>query len=190
MRLLITYLVAFFIVGPLTFVSKTTNARDVPSKLGTTKTQKQPSASKTKSSAQPPQVGDKAKNLKVLPPWTMRKCPLSFFATYAMAGAKELKKTDSACALWQTKAQLLEAQTTDFKSVVHDLKTIIVTHKDERKLDQQRIQDLTKQVNTEIAEKNKYKYKPDYKWLWVAVGSAVALAGVCFGVGVWVSKEK
>jgi hypothetical protein len=90
--------------------------------------------------------------------------------------------------LWQTKSKLLEAQTTDFKSVVRDLKAVIDTHKEERKLDQQRIQDLIKQVNKEIEEKNTYKYKPNYNWLYISIGAAVALAGVCFGVGVWVAK--
>jgi hypothetical protein len=178
MRLIIPYLIAFFIVGPVT----TLDARGEPQNPGTTKSQKQPPAPETKS-------GDKAKNLKVLPPWTMRLCPKDLYATYDITGAKELKKTDSACALWQTKSKLLEAQTTDFKTVVKDLKAVVETHKEERKLDQQRIQDLIKQVNKEIEEKNTYKYKPNYNWLFISIGAALAVAGVCFGVGVWVAKD-
>jgi len=185
MRFLIAYLVAFFIIGPVTIA----NARGVPEKSGITKSAKLPPAPKTQPSAKPPKVGDKAKNLSVLPPWTMRKCPKLFFATFDKLGAKELKKADSACHLGQTSAKLLKAQVTDQTSVIKSLKGINATYQTEHKLDEKRIQDLMKQVKAEIEEKNKHKYKVNYGWLYISVGAALAAVGIAFGVGVWVSKE-
>lgn len=185
MKFLVLYLVVFLALG----WAKTPDARGVPKKLDTTKTKKQPSTPKTEPKAKLAQPGDQAQNMKVLPPWTMRQCPQGLFATYDFAGAKELKKADSACWSWQAIATLSEAQSTDFAVVVGKLKFLVKTFKDERKLDQERIQELLKQVNTEIAEKNKYKYKPDYKWLWISIGAAVAVTGIAFGAGVWVAKD-
>jgi hypothetical protein len=178
MRILTAYLVAFFTVGAPT----TLYAKPKSEKLGITKSAKTVSGSETK-------VGDKSKNLKILPPWTMRKCPKNFFATYGMDGAKQLKKKDSACALWHTKAGLLEAQVTDQTSIIKSLKAVNSTHEAEHKLAEKRIQDLVKQVKTEIEEKNKYKYKPNFGWVYLSVGAALAAVGIAFGVGVWVAKE-
>jgi hypothetical protein len=138
----------------------------------------------------PAKVGDKAKNLKVLPPWTMKLCPTVLHATYGPEGALKLKGLDNDCALWRAKAGVLDAQTADFKAATGLLKKTIETFQAEQKLDQVRIQDLTKQLKAEIAEKNKYKYKPTYGWLYISIGAALAAVGIAFGVGVWVAKKE
>jgi hypothetical protein len=50
-------------------------------------------------------------------------------------------------------------------------------------LDKKRISDLMSQLKKEIAEKNEYKYKPTYGWIWaVAGGVALAVAtGILIG---------
>lgn len=169
MKLVIAYLVAFFIVG----LPTTAHA--------------QPKRDDTANGSV--RVGDSAKNLKVLPPWTMRKCPKNFFATYDVPGAKQLKLKDNDCHLWNTQQVELGKQVVAKSAIITTLKAVNEEHKVEHKLDEQRIQDLVGQVKTEIAEKNKYKYRPNYSWLYISVGAALAVAGVCFGVGVWVTKD-
>lgn len=158
---IIAYLVAFFTVLPAI-----THAQPAPAK-----------------------PGDKAKNLKVLPPWTMKLCPRVLHATYGPQEALKLKGLDNDCALWRAKAGALDAQTADFKATSTLLRQVIETFKKEQKLDQAREQALTKQLKAEIAEKNKYKYKPNFNWLYISIGAALAAVGVAFGVGVWVAKE-
>jgi hypothetical protein len=134
-------------------------------------------------------VGDKAKNLKVLPPWTMKLCPTKLHATYDAPGALRLKELDADCALWKIKAQALQGQMLDFKATTGLLRRTIENFETEQAADAQRIEALTKQVKTEIAEKNKYKYRPNYSWLYISIGAAVAIAGVAFGTGVWLAKK-
>lgn len=134
-------------------------------------------------------VGDQAKNLSVLPPWTMRLCPTTFYATYNIDEAKKLKETDAACLLWRTKTALLETQSIHYIALVDDLYGIIDTYKEEQKEDIQHIKTLTEQLNKEIAEKNKYKYQPNYNGLYIAIGAAIALVGISFGVGVMIAKK-
>lgn len=182
MKPLIAYLIAFFIVGvpAVTYAQpKPTTAAPVGTftvgdgtVVGTVK------------------EGDQAKNLLVLPPWTMRKCPKDFFATYDQTGAKQLKLRDNDCHLWNVKQTELTSQVGVQTIVIEKLKQINTSHEEEHKLDEKRIQDLVKQVKTEIEEKNKYKYQPNYNWLWISIGAAVALAGVAFGAGVWLAKKE
>jgi len=178
MRFLFAYLLAFCAVGaPATLYAKPKSENS-----SITKTAKTTSTVETK-------VGDKSKNLKILPSWTMRKCPTDFFATYDMAGAKDLKNKDSACALWRTKMRLLEAQVTAQVAVIKSLKEIDGIHNAEHALMETRIQDLITQVKAEIKEKNEYKYQPTYGWLYVSIGAALAVTGLAFGVGVWVARK-
>jgi hypothetical protein len=137
----------------------------------------------------PVKVGDKAKNLLVIPPWTMKKCPKEFHATYTKDGAKLLRMRDNDCNLWRTQKTEQAKQLHGKDLVITKLKAVNESHETSHKLDQSRIKTLTKQLNENIAEKNKYKYKPNYGWLYITIGAAVALAGLCFGVGVWVAKE-
>lgn len=182
MRAITAYLIAFFLVGlpatmyaqpkPVTTPKVGTFTIGDGTTIGTVK------------------VGDKAKNLKVLPPWTMRKCPKNLFATYGKDGAKQLKLKDNDCHLWHTKQQELTKQVVKQGVVIESLKKVNEEHKAEHKLDEKRIQDLIKQNNKNIEEKNKYKYKPTYNWLWISISAAVALAGISFGVGVWVANKE
>lgn len=128
--------------------------------------------------------GDKAKNLKVLPAWTMARCPTALKASYTAQEALQLKRLDNDCALWKAQAALLGPQT----KALEALQGIVSTYKTEHQLDQERIQALVKQLKAEIAEKNKYKYKSSYGWLYVAVGAGLAAVGLSFGVGVWIAK--
>lgn len=133
--------------------------------------------------------GDQALNLKIIPPWTMLKCPKEFYATYTLEGAKELKKTDAACFLWQTRSTLLETQTATYTKVIEDLKKVVGTYEAERIEDEAHIKNLINELNIEIAEKNTYKYQPNYGWLYISIGAALAVAGIAFGVGVWIEKN-
>ena len=159
---IIAYLVAFFLVG----LPAVTYADPLPAK-----------------------VGDKAKNLKVLPPWTMKLCPTELHATYDAQGALQLKGLDNDCGLWRAKAGVLDAQAADFKASSTLMRAAVETFKKEQALDAARIQVLTKQLKDEIAEKNKYKYQPSYGWLYISIGAALAAVGIAFGVGVWVTKK-
>lgn len=189
MRLVIAYLVAFFIVG----LPATVYAQPKPKPTTTTPATRAPKIGSFKigdgTTIGSVKTGDQAKNLKVLPPWTMRKCPKSLFATYDAPNAKLLKLRDNDCHLWNTKQVELGRQVVAKDIIIGNLKKANDEHKAEHKLDEKRIQDLVGQVKTEIAEKNKYKYKPNYNWLFISIGAALAVAGVCFGVGVWVAKD-
>jgi uncharacterized coiled-coil protein SlyX len=132
--------------------------------------------------------GDVAKNLKVLPPWTMRKCPKDFFATYDLPGAKELKLKDNACELWRVRQIELGAKTAAQDAAIQTFKAVVAQDEAIQAANEKRIAELVKQVKDEIAEKNKYKYQPNRTWLYVAVGSAVAVAGLSFGIGVLAAK--
>jgi hypothetical protein len=136
-----------------------------------------------------PKVGDVAQNLKVLPPWTMRQCQKTFFATYDQEGAKKLKLLDNDCHFWNVKqsaqTKIIEGKDSQIKLL---LKTI-VSHEAEHALDEKRQAELVKQLKKEIEEKNKYKYQPNFNWLYIAIGAAVAIAGVSFGAGVWLTKK-
>lgn len=188
MRLVIAYLIAFFIVGlPATVYAQpkptpTPTATTTAPKIGGFKIGDGTTIGSVK-------IGDQAKNLKVLPPWTMRKCPKSLYATYDQTGAKQLKLKDNDCHLWNVKQTELGRQVVAKDVIIGNLKKANEEHKAEHTLDEKRIQALMKQVKDEIAEKNKYKYKPNYGWLYISIGAAVAIAGVCFGVGVWVTKK-
>jgi hypothetical protein len=141
--------------------------------------------------AEPVKINDTAENLKILPPWTMRICPTDFYATYDLEGAKQLKKIDSACALAQMQTTFYKAQITDLKSVVTDFKAVLELQKQERLLDQGRIDDLMTQLKKEIEEKNTYKYKPTYNWIWAVIGGGAALVvtGMAVGFGVAYAKK-
>lgn len=136
-----------------------------------------------------PKVGDQAQNVKVIPPWTMRTCPKEFYATYDTDGALQLKKTDNDCWLWKQKQELLTTQSTAQAKKILLLEQKDRLHEERNKNSEQRISELLKQLNKEIEEKNTYKYKPNYGWLYISIGAALAVAGVCFGVGVWVAKK-
>jgi len=141
--------------------------------------------------ADPVKVGDQPKNLKVLPPWTMKLCPTEFHATYDTAGALELKKKDNDCALWRDAAPLLQQQLEDYKKLTEKNDQIVASLKTVQALDQKRINDLITQLKKEIEEKNTYKYKPTYSWLWGIIGGSVALVatGVAVGLGVAYAKK-
>lgn len=163
MKLLVAYLIIVFILGPTVVYAQPKSAEVT--------------------------TGDTAKSMLVLPPWTMRKCPTEFFATYDKDGAKLLKLKDNDCHLWNTQQVELTKQVTTKNSTITTLKAVNEEHEKEHKLDDQRIQDLVKQVKEEIAQKNEYKYKPNYNWLYISIGAAVAIAGIAFGAGVWVAKD-
>lgn len=141
--------------------------------------------------ADPVKVGDQPKNLKVLPPWTMKLCPTEFHATYDTTGALELKKRDNDCALWRDAAPLLQQQVADYKTLTEKNNQIVASLKTVQALDQVRITNLITQLKKEIEEKNTYKYKPTYSWLWGIIGGSVALVatGVAIGVGVAYAKK-
>lgn len=138
-----------------------------------------------------PQVGDKAQNLKVLAPWTMRMCPKDFYATYTSAEALDLKKKDNDCWLWNEQQRVLRLQVEDQTRVIEKLKGANAVYVQSQDLDRKRIDTLMKQLKDEIAEKNTYKYKPTYGWLWGVIGGGVALVatGVAIGIGVAYAKK-
>lgn len=139
-------------------------------------------------------VGDTAKNLKVLPPWTMRQCrigtakALKLRGVYDMDGALKLKKTDADCALWRDSQTNLKAQNVTLGGLVEHLEKSAKLAAEQQVRSDARIAELVTQVKEEIELKNKYKYKPNYNWLYIGIGAAVAVAGVGFGAGVWLAK--
>jgi len=133
-------------------------------------------------------VGDVAKNLKVLPPWTMRKCPKDFFATYDLPGAKALKLKDNDCELWRVRQIELTAKSAAQDAAIQTLKAVVAQDEAIRQANEKRIAELVTQVKTEIAEKNKYKYQPKHSWIYISIGAAVAAVGIAFGVGVLATK--
>jgi len=141
--------------------------------------------------AEPVTVGDQAKNLKVLPPWTMRYCVAELYATYDAMGALELKKKDNDCALWRDAAPLLNQQVEDYKKLTEKNNQIVESYRKVQELDQVRIANLVTQLKQEIAEKNQYKYKPTYGWLWGVIGGGVGLVatGLAIGFGVAYAKK-
>jgi hypothetical protein len=120
----------------------------------------------------------------------MKLCPTTLHATYGLQEALQLKGLDNDCTLWRAKAGALDAQTADYKATTDLFKKTIETFKAEAKLDAARNVALTKQLKTEIAEKNRHKYKPNYGWLYISLGAAFAAVGIAFGVGVWVVKGR
>lgn len=138
--------------------------------------------------SKPTVAGDTAQNLQVLPPWTMRLCPTALYATYGPLEAALLKTRDADCALWRTQASTLAKQFATCQAAAELTKKLLATYEAEQKLDKERNQALTEQLKKEIAEKNTYKYKPNYGWLYIAVGAALAVTGLAFGVGVWLGK--
>lgn len=136
--------------------------------------------------AEPVKVGDQPKNLRIIPPWTMRLCPTVLHATYDQQGAIELKKRDNDCAFWRDADPLLRKQIEAYKKITDNYKSVVGDLKTMQQKDQQRMDELMKQLKTEIAEKNQYKYKTSYSWLWGLVGGGVALVatGVAVGLGV------
>ena len=64
---------------------------------------------------------------------------------------------------------------TSYEKMGETTAKIVVSFKKSAELDKKRIFSLMSQLKKEIAEKNKYKYKPTWGWLW-AVGGGVALA--------------
>jgi len=134
-------------------------------------------------------VGDQASNLRLLPPWTMQKCPRELRATYTAPEALQLKKLDSQCWMWKGYFEQYHLQMTAWAEVKVSFEAIQKSYEDSQALAANRIVKLTKQLNDTIAEKNKYKYQPTYSWLYISIGAAVALVGLSFGVGVWVAKD-
>jgi len=135
-------------------------------------------------------IGAQAKNMQVLPPWTIRLCAMDTpMATYDINEAKQLKIADSACWTAQQKVLLLQKINTDQEASINKLRAIGELQTQMQEIDRKRISDLLKQLNDNIAEKNECKYKPSYKWLYITVGATVAAVGLAFGVGVWVANK-
>jgi len=134
-------------------------------------------------------VGDRARNMKILPAWEMRQCPTLFYATYDLATAQTLKEKDAECFIHTTRNKVKAKQLDDYRLLVTKYKEQAAVDAELKRLDAARVSGLLKQVKQEVAEKNKYKYKPDYKWVWIAVGCATAAVGVAFGAGVWAVKR-
>jgi hypothetical protein len=135
--------------------------------------------------ADEPKPGDKAENMKVLPPWEMQLCTPdnTLRATYDKAGAIDLKKKDNFCDLWRTQMRELTDQVESYKRTEKGYQALIKSFDETRLADQEHIKTLTEQLMEEIEQKNKYKYKPSYGWLWGAAGGVVAAIAIGFGVG-------
>ncbi len=172
MKILITYLIAFFIVG----VPTTLHARPQTPKSDITKTAKTVSVLETKPK-------DKAKNLKLVPPWTMKLCPTDLHAAYDKAGAIKLRALDNDCWRWKGYFDAYFTMKKSYEGMATNLRKIIESHERSRTLDRFRITTLMSQLKKEIEEKNKYKYQPTWGWLWaVAGGVALAVAtGILIG---------
>ena len=138
--------------------------------------------------------GDVAQNLKVVPPWTMRLCDVGarlrvLQAVYQKEGALKLKKLDADCYLWRESVLKLKLQLDLHRENATTYKKALLLFDKQLKAEQQRNEQLVRDIKKEIAEKNKYKYKPTYGWIgWVA-GGGIALVAVGILVGVVVAKD-
>jgi hypothetical protein len=144
--------------------------------------------------AEPVKEGDQPKGLQVILPWTIRLCgdakTATYYGTYTALEALELKKTDADCTLWKEAYPKLIDQVKNYKLIEAGYKTLVESHKVRQANDDKRISELTAQLMTEIAEKNKYKYQPTYGWIWAIVGGGVALIATGFAVGFGVAYAK
>ena len=136
-----------------------------------------------------PIPGQKPKNLKVVPPWTMRLCQVGtklrvMRAVYDRAGALNLKKLDADCYTWKESASSLKLQVGLQNEIVAKQKRAIKSLEAQLKKEEQRTAQLTKDLKKEVAEKNKYKYKPTFGWVgWVVGGgAALIMTGVVIGL--------
>jgi hypothetical protein len=177
MKALPFFLVATLIVSPVAWAQTKPPARAETPKLGTTKTGKTGSSDETKPDSKP-------KNLKLVPPWTMKLCPKELHAAYDKAGAIKLRALDNDCWRWRQYFNEYFTMKKSYEGMTSNLRKVIESHERSRTLDRFRIEALTSQLKKEIEEKNEYKYKPTWGWLW-AVGGGVALAiatGILIGV--------
>ena len=139
-------------------------------------------------------VGDTAKNLRVLPAWTMRQCRVAskgwdLRAAYDSNGAIKLRMVDETCGACQQATKLYQDQVTDLMTR-NKYMTVALGHGDKAlALGDKRQEKLVAQLVKEIEEKNKYKYQPDYKWVYIAVGVGVALLGLGFGGGAYLASD-
>jgi len=152
-----------------------------------------PASADPDATSTPPQVGDVAQNLKIIPPWTMRLCQveskLTFHATYLQQGALQLKQLDNDCALWKEGFSNLQVQVTEFKEVTALFKKTLKSFEEAEARSERRIVDLESQLKKEIAEKNKHKYKTSYGWVGYVVGGGLALAAIGVLVGVFATPS-
>lgn len=127
--------------------------------------------------------GDVAKNLKVIPPWTMRLCPTELHAAYDFPTAKKLKALDNDCWRWRQYFDTYFTMKKSYEKMAETTSRIVASHEASAALDKKRIDSLMGQLKKEIEEKNKYKYKPTWGWIWaVAGGVALAVAtGILIG---------
>jgi len=132
--------------------------------------------------------GDQAKNLKLVPPWTMKLCPTELHATYGKDGAIKLRALDNDCVRWKGYAEAYPLLKKNYDTVWNTLEKIIQSHEKSRQLDQKRITDLVSQLKKEIEEKNEHKYKPSWNWLWVTVGGGLALLATGLVIGTYATK--
>lgn len=140
------------------------------------------------------QVGDTARNLKVVPPWTLWMCQTAkqkeMLATYNADGARELRRLDSVCNLRIRQVASLRSQLVAYEKMSAVLFKIRDLSEDELRVCDKHQNELLSQLKKEVEEKNKYKYRPTHGWLYIAIGSTVALMGIMFGVGIWVTEKK
>lgn len=139
--------------------------------------------------SQPAVPGDVAKNLHVLPPWTLRLCDKVMYATYDRQGALLLKGRDNDCSLWKARSDALEQTEAAHLRFEAMWNKVRASFEKELSLYKVTVKSLRSRLKKEITEKNKYKYKPSYSWIYLSVGAAVAVIGVAFGVGVWVARK-
>lgn len=135
--------------------------------------------------------GDVAKNLQMVPPWTLYLCSVEkqqvLRATYDREEAKALRLLDAVCQMRTQEVASLRSQLRVYEKLSQNLFSVRDLGDQELRLCDARNQTLFTQLKKEIALKNKYKYRPTYHWLYLAVGGAVALTGIAFGVGVWIA---
>ena len=114
---------------------------------------------------------------------------LTFHATYLQQGALQLKQLDNDCTLWKEGFSNLQGQVVEYKAITDLFKKTLKSFEESEKRSNQRIADLESQLKKEIAEKNKYKYKPDYGWIGYVVGGGLALAAIGVLVGVYATPS-
>jgi len=144
--------------------------------------------------AEDTQPGEVAENLQILPPWTMRLCTVGaklhvLQAVYDKEGALTLKKRDSDCYTWRETAANLERQVALHKDIAAKYTVVLASMTTQLRNEAARTAQLVDDLKKEIAEKNKYKYKPTYGWLGWVVGGGVALVALGVLTGVLIADR-
>ena len=121
---------------------------------------------------------------RLLPPWTMRECAGAQYACYDLEGARALLVLEENARHWRIEAEDQHQLVIQLDELVLNLKQQIALKDEIIETQSGRVNELVTQVNTEIAEKNKWRAEAETTDVWpLVVGGSVGLIGVGLIIG-------